>query len=155
MLMLCASVVVAASAAGSTRAAPTPAERSIRPIMARMLRAANAHDTGQFMAPFLRAPSLVFAINGMLIEGWKALYAQQLKWWSHGKSNWQYSENGPGEFMTLAPGVELLTWRVNAQRVLPNGKVSASAVVVSYVWKRLPQGWRIVYGHESWASPPS
>jgi len=25
---------------------------------------------------------------------------------------------------------------------------------VTYVWQRLPQGWRIVYGHESWKKPP-
>jgi hypothetical protein len=26
--------------------------------------------------------------------------------------------------------------------------------VVTYIWKKLPQGWRIIYGHESWARPP-
>lgn len=152
---LCASVAVAASAAGPVRAATPAAEGSIRPIMAQMLQAAKAHDTGRFMAPFLHSPSLVFIIDGMLITGWKPLYAQQLKWWNHGKSDWQYSESSPGEFMRLAPGVELTTWRVNAWRVLANGKTTASALVVSYVWRRLPQGWRIVYGHESWVNPPS
>ncbi|MGH8317023.1 MAG: YybH family protein [Steroidobacteraceae bacterium] len=155
IFMLCASVAVAAAAAGSVRAATPTAERAIRPIMARMLQAANAHDTSRFMAPYLHAPSLVFVFDGMLITGWKPLYAQQLKWWNHGKSDWQYSNGGPREFMKLAPGVELTTWRVNARRVLPGGKVTASALVVSYVWKRLPRGWRIVYGHESWANPPS
>jgi len=155
IFMLCATSLLAASAAGPLRAATPTAEGSIRPIMARMLQAANAHDTSRFMAPFLHAPSLVFAIDGMVITGWKPLYAQQLKWWNHGKSDSQYSQIASPEFMRLAPGVELTTWGVHSRRVLPNGKVSASALVVSYVWKRLPEGWRIVYGHESWVNPPS
>ncbi len=153
ILVLCASVTVAASAAGTAQAATPAAERAIRPIMAGMLQAAKAHDTDRFMAPFQHAPSLVFVIDGMVITGWKPLYAQQLEWWNHGKSDWQYT-GGPSEFLQLAPGVELATWHVNARGVLPNGKVAASALVVSYVWKRLPQGWRIVYGHESWVNPP-
>lgn len=32
--------------------------------MAKMFRAANAHDTDAFMATMVRSPKLIFAING-------------------------------------------------------------------------------------------
>ncbi len=118
------------------------------------MRAAAAHDTGHFMAPFLHATSLVFVFDGRFIHGWNTLYRQQLKSWQHGKSDVRYRMEYPVEFMPLAPGVEVTTLRLNARRVLSNRTVSTSAIVVTYIWRRLPEGWRIVYGHESWVNPP-
>ena len=154
ILVLCASVPLVVCAAARAPAAPPSAEQALRPILAGMVRAGKTLDTARFMAPFVHAPSLVFAINGRLIRGWKTLYAQQLKWWRHGKGRLQYRQTGPTEFMNLAPGVEITTWHLYARYVRANGKAGGSPFVVTYVWKRLPQGWRIVYGHESWAKPP-
>lgn len=148
------AAVMFVGGAVQAQAAPAAAEQVIRPIMARMFRDANAHDTERFMEPFLHSSSLVFAINGVVIRGWDALDTQQLKWWQHGKSNAHYSQDGSIEFMGLAPDIEITTWRLYSRRVQQNGKVSASAFVATYVWRWLPHGWRIVYGHESWANPP-
>ena len=136
------------------QAAPPTPEQAIRPVMAKMLVAANAHDTDAFMAPMVREPSLVFAINGEVIHGWDALHAQQLKWWRKGKSDARYALNGTPEFMALAPDIEVVTWPLVSQRALSDGKVRSSVFVTTYVWQRLSGGWRIVYGHESWAKPP-
>ncbi|MGH8041226.1 MAG: YybH family protein [Rudaea sp.] len=140
-------------AASSVHAASSSAEQAIEPLMAKMFLAANAHDTDAFMAPYLRAQSLVFAINGEVIHGWDALHAQQLKWWHNGKSDARYTRNGPPEFMALGPDVDIVTWPLAAHRTLPDGKIGDYAFVVTYVWRRLPQGWRIVHGHESFAKP--
>ncbi|MGH8192123.1 MAG: hypothetical protein ACREP2_11815, partial [Rhodanobacteraceae bacterium] len=61
-------------------------------------------------------------------------------------------DGAPG-FMSLGPDVEIVTWPLASSRTLPDGKTRTSAFVVTYVWQRLPEGWRIVYGHESWAKP--
>lgn len=119
-----------------------------------MQRAANMHDTDRFMAPFVRSPDLVFAANGKIIHGWDALHAQQLKWWRNGKSDAHYAQDGRPEFMALGPDAEVLTASFTSRRTGPEGKTSTGRFVVSYVWKKLPQGWRIVYGHESWVRPP-
>lgn len=142
--------------AGSARAqsSASEAEHAIRPQMAKMFQAANAHDTDAFMAAMVRRPDLVFAINGEIIRGWNALHAQQLKWWNNGKSNAKYAQGGVPGFMALGPNVEIVTWPLSARGTLPDGKPLTSAFVVTYVWQRLPQGWRIVYGHESWKKPP-
>lgn len=139
--------------AGSACAQPaaSAAEHAIRPQMAKMFQAANAHDTDAFMATMVRSPSLVFAINGEVIRGWNALHAQQLKWWNNGKSDAKYAQGGTPGFMAMGPDIEIVTWPLIARGTASNGKPLSSAFVVTYVWQRLPEGWRIVYGHESWA----
>lgn len=141
-------------AAGGLHAAGTPpALHQIRAMWGDMQRAANAHDTDHFMVPFARSPNLVFAINGEIIRGWDALHAQQLKWWNNGKTDALYTQDGKPEFMALGPDAEVLTASFTSRRTGPDGKVSAGRFVVTYIWKRLPHGWRIVYGHESWTRP--
>ena len=132
----------------------SPAEQAIRPAMAKMFKAANAHDTDAFMAAMVHGPNLFFAINGEVIQGWDALHAQQVKWWNNGKSDAKYVQNGAPAFMALGPDVEIVTWPLVGSGTAHSGKAITSAFVVSYVWQRLPQGWRIVYGHESWKKPP-
>lgn len=138
----------------SAQTASPEAEQAIRPLMTKMLRAANAHDTDAFMAPMVREPSLVFVANGEVIRGWKALHAQQLKWWSNGKSNAVYNQNGAPAFMALGSDTEIVTWPLTGKQTAADGKTHASNFVVTYVWQRLSQGWQIVYGHESWVKPP-
>jgi ketosteroid isomerase-like protein len=121
-----------------------------------MLAAANAFDTDAFMAPMVRSPKLVFAFNGEVIQGWDALHAQQLKWWTKGKNatKYTYAEDGAPGFLPLGTDVEVVTWPLVSRWTSPDGKTGSSDFVVTYIWQRLPQGWRIVYGHESWKKPP-
>lgn len=129
------------------------AEQAIRPLMAKMLQAANAHDTDAFMAAMSREPGLVFVANGQVIRGWDALHAQQLKWWKHGKSDARYREDGAPSFMALAPDVEVVTWPLASSLATGAAKTATARFVVSYVWIHASRGWQIVYGHESWAKP--
>lgn len=140
----------------SAQPAASAAEQAIRPVMKKMLVAANAYDTDGFMAPMVRSPKLVFAINGETIQGWKALHAQQLKWWSKGKdvTKFTYAENGASGYLALGPNVEIVTWPLVSHWTTPDGKTGGSDFVVTYVWRHFPHGWRIVYGHESWQKLP-
>ncbi|HSE11408.1 MAG TPA: nuclear transport factor 2 family protein [Rudaea sp.] len=116
-----------------------------------MQAAANAHDTDRFMSAFLRTSELVFAVNGEVIHGWDALREQQRKWWNDGKSDAVYSEQGASEFQRLDGRTVITTSRFRSKRSAADGSAKEGAFAVSYVWKKLPQGWTIVYGHESWA----
>ncbi|MBS0381758.1 MAG: hypothetical protein JSR56_04935 [Proteobacteria bacterium] len=122
--------------------------------MAKMGKAAAVHDADAFMAFMLHSPSLVYAINGRVIHGWKALHAAQMKWWSRGKNNTKPVPGGAApEFMALGPDVEIVTLQIIGRYTLQDGKVVTSPFVVTDMWQHLPQGWRIVYGHESWKRP--
>lgn len=149
LLMISALSTAGAHAAG----AATAARQQILPIWNGMQEAANAHDTDRFMAPFVQSADLVFAIDGRVIRGWDALRAQQLKWWKNGKSDAHYMQDGSPAFMALGADAEVSTASFTSRRAGPDGKTSTGKFVVTYVWRKLPQGWRIVYGHESWARP--
>jgi ketosteroid isomerase-like protein len=157
-LLATATMVLVVLLAGSAHvhAAAPSAEQAIRPVLAKMLQAANAHDTDAFMASMVRGPKLVFAFNGKVIQGWDALHTQQLKWWSKSGDTKKlaYAEDGSPGFLALNPDVEIVTWRLVSRWTSADGKTGSSDFVVTYVWQRLPQGWRIVYGHESWQRPP-
>ncbi len=130
-------------------AGPSP-RAQIEAVMQPMQKAANAHDTDRFMAGYLHDEALVFVINGNVIHGWNELHAQQLKWWRKGKTDVIYTPLQPTQFQTLAPGVVVTTQWLGSKRTAPDGKISTGKFAVTSIWKKLPQGWRIVYGHESW-----
>jgi len=145
----CACVLFAAMASAGT--VPSLAQRQIQPLWDGMQRAANAHDTERFMLPFLHQTGLVFVFNGEVIHGWDALHAQQLKWWRSGRTDVVYTPLGKSEFMLLGADVVVTTQALSSRRTTPDGKIGRGTFVVTYVWRKLPQGWRIVYGHESWS----
>lgn len=129
--------------------ASTASERQIQSIMNEQMRAANAHDTDRFMASYLHDASLVFVFNGVVYNGWDSLHAQQLKWWSDGKSGVVYSQRGPTEFTVLGPDAVVAMSPLQSRRTLANGEVSAGEFTVTAVWQKRPDGWKIVQGHES------
>lgn len=133
-------------------ASPSP-QQQVQPLVAATERAANAHDTDAYMAFFQKSQDLVFAIDGRTIRGWDALHAQQLIWWKNGKSDVVYTATAAPQFDTLAPDTVLVTQQMSSHRTGVDGKPSSGTFVVTSVWKHLPEGWRIVYGHESWARP--
>lgn len=146
------SLAVMTGVAGAVRAdsSSTKAQKEIAPIMAKMEVAANAHDTDRFLQPFLHDPSLVFVVNGMVIHGWQALHEQQRKWWKHGKSDATYTQVGPTQIQQLAKGLVLTTRSLSSRRTGPDGKTQTGKFAVTEIWRQLPQGWRIIYAHESW-----
>jgi hypothetical protein len=128
---------------------PTSAQQQIQPLLDEMMLAANVHDTDRFLTVYLHDPSLLFVFNGTVIHGWKDLRDQQLKWWNNGKSDVVYSLRGAPEFTVLCPNLVVTTQPMASHRTLPDGSVHGSDVVVTSVWKALPEGWRIVVVHES------
>jgi len=120
----------------------------IEPLLQAMDRAANAHDTDQFMMAFLQTDALVFVINGRVIHGWKELREQQRRWWLDGHTDVVYTPKST-EFTTLSPEIVAVTRVFTSSRTAPDGKVADSEFAVSMIWQRMPDAWRIVYDHES------
>ena len=127
------------------------AQQQIQRVLDDMVASANAHDTDRYMARFAHQPTLVFAIDGRIIHGWDALHAQQLKWWRNGNTDVLYTPIGSAEFLTLDENLVATTQALSSRRTSPDGKVLTGTLVVTSIWKKWPQGWAIVYGHESWA----
>ena len=126
---------------GLARAESTSsAADQIIPLLDEQLLAANAHDTDRFLAMYVHNSELVFIANGQIIRGWNALHEQQLKWWKNGKSDVVYADR----FRNCS--------RHSTNDSAPHGsgrKTSDGSAAITTIWRRLPAGWRVTYGHES------
>lgn len=133
-------------------AAPVPptARAAINTLLDQQMLAANAHDTDRFLSSYLHSADLVFIANGETIHGWDALRAQQLKWWKNGTSDATYHATGPVEFAVVAPDAVLVTEPLASHRTLPGGKPSDGSFVITMLWRKTREGWRVTYAHESW-----
>jgi ketosteroid isomerase-like protein len=49
----------------------------------------------------------------------------------------------------LGPDAVVVTLEESSTRTLPDGAKSRGTVVITEVFERRPEGWRIVYSHES------
>ena len=126
-----------------------PATDQILPLLTEQLVAANAHDTDRFLATYLHSPELIFIANGQIFRGWDNLRDQQLKWWKNGKSDVVYTQQLQPEVTVLDSQTVLVTQQMTSRRTLPDGKPTDGTFIISSIWRKLPVGWRVTYGHES------
>src|SRR5579883_2402450 len=122
----------------------------ILPLLHEQMLAANAHDTDRFLATYVHGPDLIFIANGQIIRGWDSLRLQQLKWWKDGKSDVAYAQQTRPEITDLDAQTVLVTQELTSRRTSPDGKPSVGTFVITTIWRHLPVGWRVTYGHESW-----
>ena len=143
--LLLASVIGVAASPDDLAAA----RGDILPLLAAMQDAANAHDAAKHLSYYAHDASLLFVINDQSIAGWDALLAQQRKWWLDGKSDAHYAMTGDPDFRMPAPGVVIVTYFLTSQRTQADGTPQKTRFGISDVWQRRPEGWRIIYAHES------
>jgi ketosteroid isomerase-like protein len=145
--MLGVAVMCSALLAGAARGQQAAVQR----MMDDLLPAANAHDTDRFLSGYVHDSTLVFAYNGSVTTGYANVRDLQLKAWA--KTDVVYSQRGPMTFMTLTPNVVVVTDPLSGRRTGPDGQPKTSDFIVTMVCQKRPEGWRIVYVHES--SKPS
>lgn len=148
---------VALIGASQVIAASSDEERvraAIMPLFTASEAAANLHDTEAHLGFYAHSPQLVFVANGSEIDGWDNLLAQQRKWWPDGKiapadaAHAPYRMVQPPQFRVFGPKLAMLTFVLDARRVYPD-KVVRRPLAISQLWQKLPEGWKIVYAHES------
>ncbi len=126
----------------------------IMPLFTAMERTANVHDAEAHLAFYVHSPALVFVANGAEIVGWDNLLVQQKKWWPGGKiapadaAHAPYRMMGPPRFDAYGPRLAMVTFVLDARRVYPD-KVMRRPLAISQLWQKLPDGWKVVYAHES------
>lgn len=126
----------------------------IMPQFTAMEAAANVHDAQAHLAFYAHSPQLIFVANGAEIDGWDNLLAQQKKWWPDGKiarvdaAHEPYRLIRPPKFSVFGPRLAMLTFVLDARRVYPD-KVMRRPLAISQLWQKLPNGWKVVYAHES------
>jgi ketosteroid isomerase-like protein len=143
-------------ATGQKTALPSTAEisesvsKELEPLLDELQAAANAHDTDRFMALYIKGEGLVAVFNGEEMRGWDNLYAQQLKWWNHGKSDVVYAQRAAPEIFVLGPDAAVVTLLLDSTRTAADGSTVKNQFAISMVWRKFIQGgWKMVYSHES------
>ena len=143
------ALLIPAAAAAQSADDLASARAEITPLFVEMQAAANAHDTDRHVSFYAREPSLIFIINDQRITGWEALRDKQRQWWKDGKTDVVYTQVGEPDYTMLGPGLVMLTYFMTSHRTLPSGDMSVSGFGISALWQKRPEGWRIIYAHES------
>lgn len=111
-----------------------------------MTRAADALDADRFMAWYWNSPSLAITFDGETLRGWAPILDQQRRWWSDQAGGASFAEERPPEITLQGPGVATsIQWMTVSG---PTARKPARLVITS-VWMKRPEGWRIVLAHES------
>jgi ketosteroid isomerase-like protein len=125
------------------------ARAEILPSFKAMVAAANEHNSEKHLSFYAKVPTLLFVINDQEIKGWDALLKQQRKWWHNGKLDVKYKLIGKPDFRMFASGLVMVTFFLTSHRTLSGGHTSNSKFGISDLWQKRPEGWRIIYAHES------
>jgi beta-aspartyl-peptidase (threonine type) len=131
-------------------AAPDPAARgddadkAVRKVMADQQDAWNKGDLEGFMAGYWASDDLRFFSGGDVTSGWKAtLERYRTKYQSEGKEMGKLTFSDL-DVVVLGPDAALARgrWKLKMSKDEPGG-------LFTLVFKRFPDGWRIIHDHTS------
>jgi ketosteroid isomerase-like protein len=134
----------------STACAATPgpgpdAIKEVRGVLAAQIDAWNRGDLDGYMAGYWKSPDLVFFSNGTETRGWQAtLDRYRTRYQADGA---QMGTLDFPELDILTLGSEAAMARGRWHLKMPDGKDLSG--MTSVIFRKLPEGWRIVHDHSS------
>lgn len=138
------AVVQLLAAAGLTEARPTG---EINKVLTAQAQAWNRGDIDGYMQGYARAASTQFVSGDTLTRGWetvrdryKAKYGNREKMGTLVFADVKVTELAPDSAMAVG------RWRLKRNNDQPHGRFTL-------LFRRLPEGWRIVHDHTSSATP--
>jgi ketosteroid isomerase-like protein len=145
--------ILAVPAAADTMESRVQAE--IMPSFEAMQAAANVHDADAHVGYFAKDPKVIFVAGDRRIIGWQAILDQQRKWWPGGRIQTgsgvetPYTLTAGPDFIVLDPRSALLSFMLDAPKTNADGTRIDRTIGVSQLWQKRPEGWRVIYAHES------
>lgn len=134
----------------SAACAPAPAQEpdavsAVKAVWTAQAEAWNRGDLEGFMAGYWNSPDLVFFSNGTATRGWQATLDRYRA---------RYQADGAQMGTLDFPELDILTMGTDAALArgrwrlkMPDGKESSG--MTSVIFRKLPEGWRIVHDHSS------
>jgi ketosteroid isomerase-like protein len=129
--------------------APLVPRAEVAAALKGMADAANAHDVERHVGYYARTPNVTLIVDGEPLVGWNTIRDKQKEWWNNGNTDVVYELQGAPEIVELAPNVMVTTLLMKAHRTLSSGEVREGRFAVSAIWQKRPEGWKVVYSHES------
>ncbi|MCW2413476.1 MULTISPECIES: nuclear transport factor 2 family protein [unclassified Sphingobium] len=121
-------------------------EDQVRKAIAGMISAAEKLDADDFMRSYWQSPSLVITFDGETMRGWDVILSEQRKWWSDKNAGIKFKEGRPAEI--VSQGNDVAT-SIQWMNVTDAGHKKPGKLVITSVWRKLPEGWRVVLAHET------
>jgi ketosteroid isomerase-like protein len=140
-----ALLLVLSAACSATETPALDAVKDARAVWTAQVEAWNRGDLDGFMAGYWKSPDLVFFSNGTGTRGWQAtLDRYRARYQAEGK---QMGSLDFPELDVVALGPDAVMARGRWRLKMPDGKESSG--MTSVVFRKLPEGWRIVHDHSS------
>jgi ketosteroid isomerase-like protein len=130
----------------SARSNGAPAE--VRAILKEQERAWNAGDLAGFMQGYAKGDQTRFASGGDITLGWQTVFDRYQKKYGTGAGMGELTFSNI-EISTLAPDCALAFGGWHLKR---NGETFSG--LFTLVFRKTPEGWRIVHDHTSSAAKP-
>ena len=145
------TIIFCTSVAAIVSAVPTQSQNAtaqIRSVLRAQQDAWNRGDIDGFMNGYARSASTVFVSEDTIRRGWETVRERYRKKYSD-RAKMGTLAFSDLEIMLLSPdaGVVLGRWSLKRANDQPHGRFTL-------IFKRLPEGWRIVQDHTSSAPPP-
>ena len=140
------AIIFCISTAAIMFAAPTQTQNAtaqIRSVLSAQREAWNRGDIDRFMNGYARSPSTVFVSEDTIRRGWEIVRERYRKKYSD-RAKMGTLTFSDLEIALLSPdaAVALGRWRLERAKDRPHGRFTL-------IFKRLPEGWRIVHDHTS------
>jgi ketosteroid isomerase-like protein len=117
----------------------------VNAVLAAQLDAWNRGDLDGYMAGYWKSPDLVFFSNGTETRGWQAtLDRYRARYQADGQ---QMGTLDFPKLDILTLGAEAAIARGQWRLKMPDGKELKG--MTSVIFRKLPEGWRIVHDHSS------
>ena len=146
LLISCSILVTVFIRAAPEQSANSVAE--IQSVLREQQEAWNRRDIDGFMNGYARSPSTAFVSGDEVRRGWDTVRERyRQKYSDHAKMGILTFSDIEITLLSADAAVVFGRWRVKRTNDEPHGRFTL-------IFKRLPEGWRIVHDHTS-AAPPT
>ena len=144
-LLIIAWGLVASGGCASSPAASADVPGELKAVWTAQVDAWNRGDLEGFMTGYWKSPDLVFFSNGTETRGWQpTLDRYRAAYQGEGK---QMGTLDFPQFDLVMLGADSALVRGRWRLKMPDGKESTG--MTSVIFRKLPEGWRIVHDHSS------
>jgi ketosteroid isomerase-like protein len=139
----------ASKAFGVKQADHTSAVSEIQSVLRMQQNAWNQGDIDRFMDGYAHSRDTVFISEGTVSRGWETVRDSYREKYSD-RTKMGLLTLSDLEIVSLSPdsAVALGRWKLQRAKERPHGRFTL-------IFRRLPEGWRIVHDHTSAAPPPA